>query len=330
MWTRITIPGFLAAAGLLVLATAVIPVPPALAKKPECISIRLVVPYAVGSATDMVVRAFSETINRTSSGGPPLRVVNVTKKSALADAIAATPDGCFLYTETQSLVADKLLDDSKRDWSEFAPVALLTRSPLVVMARGDMKDASLANVIERALEDPNAVGVGEAASALERFLLMRLEEAAGARFRIVSYPNGRESLVALLSGDLDIGFMSPTGAKRRADHKDLLALAITSEERSMLMPEVPTLKEAGVAEAFGVDRIIFAPKETPPEIVAELAKWFEKAAEDPDLVDRVGEHGTEIRYMGPEDYTRYLENLTADWKDMLKRVGTSQNRGKPG
>ena len=310
------------------LAVAAVVGGPAIGETPKCFSIRVVIPYAVGSATDTVFRAYTETINRHTSG-PLLKVVNFTKKSVVWEGIWAKPDGCTLLASTQSLVADHLSNKRKPKWSRLKPVAMLTRSPLVVVARGDLKDANLPNIIEQALADPNAVGIGEARSPLERMLLMALEDASGARFRTMTYDTGRQSFTALLAGKLDIGMISVTAAKRRSDHKELQALAVTTESRSVPLPDIATLKEQGIGAVFGVDRGILAPKETPVEIVAEIAGWFETAAEDPDLIDRLAAIGTQIKFLGPDAYTRYFENLTADWLEMIERAADHQPRRRP-
>ena len=320
MWIRIVACFFMICA---LLAT-----PAVAANKLKCTSIKVVVPYAVGSATDLILRAYTETINRHSTG-PLLKVVNVTKKTVVADAIKTPADGCKLLAASLSLVAEQLAGEAKAKWSDLAPVAMLTRSPLVVVARGDMKDATLPNIIEIALEDSGAIGIGEARSALGRMMLMCLEDASGARFQIMTYDTGRQSLMALLAGKLDIGLVSPSAAKRRVDQKELQALAVTTEVRSTLLPSVPTLREEGIGAAFGIDRGLFAPKATTPELLAEISGWFKKAADDPALAERIGEVGTELRYLGPEDYARYLQNLTADWIEMIGRAVGKQNRRRP-
>lgn len=300
----------------------------AIAEVPKCFSIKVVIPYAVGSATDLIFRAYTETINRRTSG-PLLKVVNVTKKSVVWKGIWAKPDGCTLLATTQALVANHLANNRKPKWSRLKPVAMLTRTPLVVVARGNLKDANLPNIIEQALADPNAVGIGEARSPLERMLLMGLEDASGARFRIMTYDSGRQSYAALLAGKLDIAMVSVSAAKRRLDTRQLQALAVTTEARIAQLSGVATLKEQGIAAVFGVDRGLLAPKETPMEIVAEIADWFKKAAEDPDLVEQMGESGTQIKFLGPDAYTRYFENLTADWLEMIQRAAGQQVRRRP-
>ncbi len=299
------------------------------AEPPKCTSIRLTVPHAVGSATDSVMRAYAETINRRGSG-PLIRVVNVTRSSASAEAVGAPPDGCALFATTQALVAEHLADPTHPNWDEFKPIAIVSRTPLLVVARGDLEDATLANLIEKASADKNAVAIGESSSPLERMMVMALEDAAGARFRIMTYDAGRKSFAALLAGQLDIGIISVTGAKRRIDQKELQALAVTTEERAELLPAVPTLKESGISARFSIDRGIMAPKGITEELAAEIAGWFENASKVPELEDRLAEHASRPVFVGPDAYTRYFENLTADWLEMIRRAEGNQNRGQAG
>lgn len=307
------------------LASVALPIGAARAEAPKCTSIRLAVPHAVGSATDIVMRAYAETINRRGSG-PLIRVINVTKKSVTWEGIWAKADGCNLLATTQALVAEHLANKRKPKWERLKPIAMVARTPLVVVARGDMKDATLANVVEKALKDPNSVGVGESRSPLERMMLMSLEDATGARFRIMTYNTGRESYSALLAGKLDIGIISVTAAKRRLDERDLQALAVTTDERSAMLTGVPTLREEGIPGGFSVDRGIMGPKDLPLEVATEIASWFEKASEVPELEDRLAEFGTRPVFMGPDAYTRYFENLTADWLEMIRRAAGKQIR----
>ena len=293
----------------------------------KCFNIKVVVPYGVGSATDMVMRAYTETINRKTSG-PLLKVVNSTKKFTYERIIKSTPDGCMLIATTPEIIANFLLDNTSPQWSDLQPIVMLTRSPLVVVARSNLKDANLPNILEQASSDPNAIAIGESIGSLQKKYIMWLENAARARFRIVSYDTGRENLIAILANQLDIGLLSVTAAKRRVDQKELQALAITSEARTPNLSGVATLKEQGIGAIFGVDRGIMAPPSTPLEIVGEISNWFKKASEDTELAARLEKLGTQIMFLETEAYTLYLENLTADWNEMINHSTKSNNLTK--
>ena len=117
----------------------------------KCLHIRVIVPYAVGTATDLIVRAYAETINRQQSG-PLLKVLNKTQKTVLEKNMKGRPDGCQILAITQSVVSNYLDKKNKTEWSEFTPIAILSRTPLAVVARGNLKDAYIKKHITCILE----------------------------------------------------------------------------------------------------------------------------------------------------------------------------------
>ena len=83
---------------------------------------------------------------------------------------------------------------------------------------------------------------------------------------------------------------------------------------------IATLQEQGVNTAFGVDRILLAPQETPAETIAKVSKRFEKALEDPELEERLSKLYTKSRFKNPDELTQYFENLSADWAVLRKKM----------
>jgi tripartite-type tricarboxylate transporter receptor subunit TctC len=288
------------------------------AETKKCLSIRVVVPYSVGTATDLILRAYAETINRHSSG-PLLIVLNKTQKSVIEKNMKGSPDGCQILAVTQSLVADFLTDKAYVEWSSFTPIAMLSRTPLAVVARGNLKDANLPNIIEAGLENPNIISIGESLSPLEQMFRMNFEDTTGVKFKVNIYQTARQSFLALLGNKLDIGITSISAAKRRVDLKQLKVLAITDTLKNIRLVGVPTLKGQGIDVSFGVDRGVVAPMGTSPEIVEKIMERFQKAAEDQDLIDRLTKINTKILFLGSDSYTQYFENLTADWSEMIMR-----------
>ena len=313
---------------LFFLTTSLSIINPAWSAAPECTSMRVIVPSAVGSATDIITRIYTETINRFSSG-PLLKTINVTKKSHIWQNVWEKMDVCSLVVSTQALISEHLSNKRKPKWSLLSPVAMLSRTPLTIVAGLHIPNATFPNLIEKALQDPNAIGVGESRTSLERMMLLFLEDATGVRFRIMTYNTGRQTMIALLSGEVDFGFLSPTGAKRRVDQKQLQALAVTTRERAPILPNVSSLHELGIQADFGVDRLILAPKNTTKETLETISKWFKDASEDPDLSDRLAKYGTLPHYLGPDNTSRYLENKTADWIEMIERAAKKGTRRRP-
>ena len=221
---------------------------------------------------------------------------------------------------TQSVVSNYLDKKNKTEWSEFTPIAMLSRTPLAVVARGNLKDANLSNIMEVAAQNPNVIKIGETNNPLERMFRMSLEDTSDVTFNVSVFETARQNFLQLLSSSLDLGIISASAAKRRMDLKQLKVLALTDNLTNSRLVGVPTLKEQGIDLSFGVDRGILAPANTPPETVEKLMERFRKASEDPDLEGRLGKIYTKAMFLDPDSYTQYFENLTADWSEMIVRA----------
>ncbi|MAZ99033.1 MAG: hypothetical protein CMM39_06325 [Rhodospirillaceae bacterium] len=285
----------------------------------KCLHIRVIVPSSVGTATDLIIRAYAETINRQQSG-PLLKVLNKTQNAVIEKNMSGRPDGCQILAVTQSLVSNFLNDKTSIEWSKFTPIAMLSRTPMAVVARGSLRDANLANIIEVALQNPNVVSLGETSNPLEQMFRMSLEDASGVRFKITVFETARQSFLELLADNLDLGIISASAAKRRMDLKQLKIVATTERLENEKLVGVPSLKDQGIDLSFGVDRGIMAPMDTPPEIIAKIMERFQKASDDPELEDRLAKIYTRIMFLDPDSYTQYFENLTADWSEMIERT----------
>ena len=249
---------------------------------PKCRNVKIIVPYAVGTATDLIFRAFGQSINRQSTGSL-IKVVNKTHSTVIEENMTARPDGCQLLGITQSLVAKFLLNKSAPEWSNFTPIAMLTRSPLAIVSRANIRDANLTNLIEAASEKSNSLSLGETSNALERVLRMQLEDVLGVSFNVTTFKNARQSFLALLTHKVDVGLVSLPAAKRRADLRQVKVLAVTDTLGDTRLSDIATLQEQGVNAAFGVDRILLAPQATSAEIVAKISKRFKNASKDTEL-----------------------------------------------
>ena len=204
---------------------------------PKCRNVTIIVPYAVGTATDLIFREFGQAINRQSTGSL-IKVLNKTHATVIEENMTGIPDGCQLLGITQSLVAKFLLNKSAPEWSSFTPVAMLTRSPLAIVSRANIKDANLTNLMEAASEESNRLSVGETSSPLEQAFRMQLEDVLGVSFKVTNFKNARQSFLALLTNRVDLGLVSLPAAKRRADLRQVKVLAVTDTLENMRLSDV--------------------------------------------------------------------------------------------
>jgi tripartite-type tricarboxylate transporter receptor subunit TctC len=308
---------------LIILALAAVAGPAAAAPEPpKCRTVVLIVGAGVGSGTDLVMRAFADRMNAYGAS-PPFRVINRVQDSVFQETAMAPADGCTVLAVTQALVADRLAREHTIDWQSFEPVARLTATPMVLAGRLGLEQQNLAAVLEAARRQPDSLTIGVLDSPVERFFLRMLTDATGVRFKEVPFSSARLRYVALLGKKVDLAFVSVASAVKRGSgkNKELIALAVSAEDRTPRLPEVPTLKDLGVPAVFSVDRGVVVPKGVKQEVIEHLAGWFEKVAKESGLAEALADSGTSIGLLMPEQYARYFENLSADWRELLQRTG---------
>ncbi|MEO9904378.1 tripartite tricarboxylate transporter substrate-binding protein [Nisaea sp.] len=309
------------------------------AQELSCITVSIIVPTAVGSAGDLVGRAVADAA--TKLGGPAFRVRNRPRDIARQLIEDAAPNGCTLMLDTQIQVAFEVLGKGTTDWREFKPIALLTRTPMaIVLSAGGPPPAapkgeepeppSLFGIVAGLRDKPESVTFALVDDPLEQLLFLRMEEALGARFRIRSYANGIARYRELVRGPAGVaGFVSFKGAASRIKGKQLNVLAVSGAFEPGMLPGVPTIGSEADGLTFGIDHGLFGPRDMPNDIVKTLAETMRSVMETRGvLADLHNEYGTEAALITGDGFARYLENLSADWGEMLQRQDNGGRLGQ--
>ena len=294
-------------------------------KLPPCRYVKVLVAAGAGSGTDLIMRSLVRSAN-AARPKPLFRVVNREGKDVWTETATSAPNGCTLLTVNQDLVAAYLLGARDLDWESFRPLALLVRVAAVLAGKSTLEAENLKDLLTSARETPGSVSVGYSDSRLERIFLATLETNAKVSFDRKAFETGVDMFTALLEKRVDLGFISVPAARRRIQDGKLKAFGVSTAERIASLSDVPTLAEQG-GFSFGYDLGLIVAKGTPVELVDHLAAIFEKAVEDKLLVDELGENGIMIHFLASDPYTRYLEDLRADWRKLL---GTEDSDKKPG
>jgi tripartite-type tricarboxylate transporter receptor subunit TctC len=131
-------------------------------------------------------------------------------------------------------------------------------------------------------------------------------------------------VTGVLSGDVSFIFFTVPAVLSQVEAGKLHAIAITSAERSQLVPNVPTVAEAGFP-GFEVLAwyAVFAPRETPKRVVAKLSAEIEKIVHLPDIRDKMVQLGAEPRYMSPEQLTSFVAVESPKWGELIRESGAS-------
>ena len=275
--------------------------------------IRLIVPFPPGGVTDPVARMVGEKAGQ--SIGQTIIVDNRPGGAGIIGAqIArqAAPDGYTLFMGHSGTHAvnphlyASLPYDPVRD---FQPITLMMSTSHVLVVPESSRARSVAELVALSRSQPEGLtyasqGVGAGGHLLGEMLAAR----TGARLQHVPYKGSAPALLDLLSGRVDLFFDAVITSAPHVKAGKLRALATASPRRARVLPDVPTMAEAGYA---GIDLdfwfALFAPAGTPQEVVRRLHDEFVKALEGPDVAARFTEQGLDIVTSSPEELRALIE-----------------------
>ena len=244
---------------------------------------RLVVGFAPGGGSDFVARALAQAI--AAPLGQPLLVDNRPGAGgAIASRAVATaePDGYTLLLGSAAnfvinpVLMPNLPYDAEKD---FTPVGAVARFGYVLLARRDLPDGRLADLIEHARRQPGELTIGSAGNGSNTHLAAAaFQKAAGIRLRHIPYKGTTPALTDLAGGNIDLLFDSVPTVLGQVRAGALRAIATTGLERETVLPELPTMREAGLPDFSASNWFaVFAPARTPAEVVSRVNAAMQKA-----------------------------------------------------
>ena len=312
---------------LAILGVAVAAPPLAVAQSWPTKTIRIVAPSTPGDAPDVIARLIAEKLSPVL--GQQVVVENKPGAGGVvgSEAVArAAPDGYMLIMGNagshgiNAAVYSKLPYDIQRD---FAPVSLVAIAPNIVVINPAVPATSLVEFIAYAKSQPGKLSYASGGNGSSAHMSMELfKSMAGVDIQHVPYKGSTPALTDLIGGQVAIfiGNMPPTVPHVKAGK--LRALAVTTKARSALMPELPTMTEAGLpgyetVAWFGV----LAPAGTPPDIVNRLSVEIGKIARSPEMRDRLVAMGAEPVGGTPEEFKTVIDRDIAKWKALAQKVG---------
>lgn len=315
----------LAAAAMLAGAAAL----PAAAQSYPAKTITIIVPFAAGGPTDTVARLLGQSMSKTL--GQTVIVENVGGAGGTLGAARATkaaPDGYTLFLHhighaTAPSLYRKLPYDAVND---FAPIGLVTDVPMTLVAKHDMPAATLQELIAHLKANKAKVtyanaGIG-AASHLCGMLFMSAIET---ELTTVAYRGTGPAMNDLLGGQVDFMCDQTTNTTSQIKAGKIKVYAVTTPTRVPSLPDVPTAAEAGLPKLqIAVWHGLYAPKGTPKPVIDKLVSALQVALEDPLVVQRFGELGTEPVAKDratPEALAAHLKAEIAKWAPIIKAAG---------
>jgi tripartite-type tricarboxylate transporter receptor subunit TctC len=290
-------------------------------------SIQVIVPFAGGSASDVVMRVLLERMgtsmgrrfivdNRPGAGG----------NTGTAAAAKADPDGYTLVMSTLGpLAANKTLfrDLGYDPENDFEPISLFAILPNVIVVSAKLPVTSLAQFIDYAKSRPKEINYGSVGPGSSQHLAgAYFEQVVGIQMTHVPYRNIAQYVPDLIAGSVPAGFQFLPNVIAPLRSGDARALAVTGEKRMAALPDVPTVAEAGISGYAPSGWLaLLAPRGTPKPIIARLHEELAAAIADPVVRDRFSELGAEPVATTPEELARFISSEIVKWRGIITKAG---------
>ena len=288
--------------------------------------IRMVVGFAPGGFTDVLARVIGQKL--TERMGQSVIVENKPGAAGTlgADIVAkAKPDGYTLllaHSNSNSVAPGlypKLPYDVVRD---FTPIIRVATTPLLLTVNPNVAARDVKSFVALAKSSPGAMRFASSGGGSAQHLAAaRFQLATGTQMTHIPYKGSGQAIVDLLSGQVELNFESPPNVLAHARAGKLRILAITSDKRSPLLPDVPTLAEAGVPNAEMLQWFaVMGPAKLPREITHKLNTEIAAILRMPDVVEKIASQGGEIIGGSPEEFVAFLPGDSAGWVKLVREA----------
>jgi tripartite-type tricarboxylate transporter receptor subunit TctC len=238
----------------------------------------------------------------------------------------AKPDG---YTLLMALSSISVIPEAERlqghkppyELNEFAPIALVSADPVVLVVREDAPWKSVQDFVADAKQRPNKITYSSSGiyGALHMPFVM-LEHATGTSLWHVPYNGGGPAMQALLGSQVDVTVGGPAVMIGQIKAKKLRPLANFGDKRLASLPDVPTLKEVGIDAEYFIWSGLMAPAGTPPAIIQKLRDAVRQAAQDPDFKNAMAKVETPVSYLDAPEFQKFWDEDAKKLTEAVKRI----------
>lgn len=289
--------------------------------------IRLIVPFAPGGGTDLVARAVAQRLTETLG-----QAVIVDNRAGAGGVVGteyvakATPDGYTLLlgspgpiTINPNLRAKTPYDPIK----DFAPISLATISPFVLSVHPSLPVKSVAELIAFARSRPGQLNYGSSGlGSVAHLATEQFKALAKVDLVHVPFKGSAPAVTSFIAGQLEVQFENQPTILPHIRSGRAHALAVGTLKRSTLLPELPTMREAGVAgyecsTAFG----IMAPARTPDAIVSRLSREIANALKSPEMKAALAKQGLDAVGSTPDEYAAHIKDESSRNARLIKAIG---------
>ncbi|MEN3366681.1 MAG: hypothetical protein V7606_3955 [Burkholderiales bacterium] len=293
--------------------------------------VRIIVPFAAGGPADVYARFVAQRLQDSMKqsfvidnrpGGGSIIGTDAVAKSA--------PDGYTLLMMSNTHTVNESLFSTKpfNLMRDFAPIAPINYSDLVLVTRPGLAVNSLKDLLAQAKAKPELLSYASSGPGTPYHMAGELfKSMAGVSILHVPYKGSSGARTDVLGGQVDMMFDAVPTMTEFIRQGKVKAIGTTGKKRSEVMPDLPTISEAGVP---GYEAVIWlgmmAPKNTPPAIVSRLNAEIGKIASDPEVVQSWAKKGATAMKMTPAEFTSFMNDDIAKWAHIVKVSGAKPDQ----
>ena len=293
-------------------------------------TIRIVVSFGPGGGADIIGRILADAMQKKL--GKPVIIENKPGAGGIIgnDLVAkATPDGYTLgiMTAGQIIAAVTKKNMPYDTLTAFAPVAQVATASLMIVTRPDFPANNAKELVAAAKADPGKIVFASPGfAATQHFAGEMFKQIAGVNLLHVPFKTSPEAINAVLGKHADVLFDTVSALIGQVQSGQLKALAVTGKDRFAAVPNVPAAIESGVLPGYDVTTWygVFAPKGTPPAVVAKLNKVLIDSLKEEEVAKRMATVGVVVKTSTPDEFGNFLASEYKLWNAVREAAGIQQ------
>lgn len=291
--------------------------------------VTLQVPWVAGGGTDVGARILASIAEKKI--GQSIVVINkpgAGSQIGLTELARQKADGYYLGFISTPHICTAILDPDRKaafTLDSFVPIVSQVMDPGLIWVKADSPYKTLKDLIEDGKKRPGAVRASTTGIMSDDHLaILMVQNASGARFRIVHFEGGAQQLTATLGGQVEVSFDNVGSVVQRIKGGQVRGLAVMDKERSKFLPDVPTTAELGFPTVISSStRGVMGPRGLPKPVLQKVETAFAEAMKDPGHIEKMETAGLTIKMMVGDHFGKYLQDLLDQCRPLVEEARKS-------